>query len=105
MLERLSEYENEYGVPKMGWIRAFGKERQVIVYNLAHETNYVYIDAQPKKIVVSMAPKPGQIGGAIDHVDAEDVTEQTSDTLSATLGTMESVDVVIKLVGDLIKNK
>ena len=60
MLELLSKNNLVYGVPKMGWIRAFGKERQVIVYNLAHETNYVYVDAQKRKIVISMAPKPGQ---------------------------------------------
>lgn len=103
MLELLSKNNLVYGVPKMGWIRAFGKERQVIVYNLAHETNYVYVDAQKRKIVISMAPKPGQIGGAIDHVDAEDVHETTQNTIGATLGTMQMVDKVAEIVKSLIK--
>ena len=64
MLQLLLEAGDEtgYGTPKYGWIRAFGKERQVIVYNNANDVNYVYVDAQPKKIIISMAPKPGQIG-------------------------------------------
>ena len=103
MLEMLSKNNLVYGVPKMGWIRAFGKERQVVVYNHAHETNYVYVDAQKRKIIVSMAPKPGQIGGAIDHVDPEDVHKVNNNTVSATLGTMEMVDRVSEIVESLIK--
>lgn len=103
MLEMLSKNNLVYGVPKMGWIRAFGKERQVVVYNHAHKTNYVYVDAQKRKIIVSMAPKPGQIGGAIDHVDPEDVHKVNNDTVSATLGTMEMVDRVSEIVESLIK--
>lgn len=103
MLEMLSKNNLVYGVPKMGWIRAFGKERQVVVYNHAHKTNYVYVDAQKRKIIVSMAPKPGQIGGAIDHVDPEDVHKVNNNTVSATLGTMEMVDRVSEIVESLIK--
>ena len=102
MLELLSGVETPYGKPKLGWIRAFGKERQVVVFNKANETNYVYVDAQPKKIVISMAPKPGQIGGAKDHFDPEDSEIENPDTISSTLETMEPVDNVIEVVKELL---
>ena len=76
MIELLSDAGLPYGNPKMGWIRAFGKERQVVVFDGANKTNYIYVDANPKKIIVSMAPKPGQIGGAKEHLDnVEDIEE------------------------------
>ena len=103
MLARLLQEDLPYGKPKMGWIRAFGKEREVIVYPLAHDVNYVYVDAQPKKIIVSMAPKPGQIGGAQDHGNMEDVTEKSEDTVSATCGTMDAANHVIKVVAEILK--
>lgn len=102
MLELLSEKDCPYGTPKLGWIRAFGKERQVVVYNGANKTNYIYVDANPKKIIVSMAPKPGQIGGAKDHIDSEDVDETDPNTIAGTLGSMEPVDRVIEIVKELL---
>ncbi|MBO7563516.1 MAG: hypothetical protein J6T40_01535 [Clostridiales bacterium] len=102
MLELLSGVETPYGKPKIGWIRAFGKERQVVVINKANVTNYVYVDAQPKKIIISMAPKPGQIGGSKDHYDPEDSEIENPDTISSTLETMEPVDNVIEVVKELL---
>lgn len=103
MLELLKGKETWCGNPRMGWIRAFGKERQVIVYGAAHEVNYVYVDAQPKKIIVSMAPKPGQIGGAKDHVDPAEEGILDPDTVSATLNTMTAVDEIASIVGKLLQ--
>lgn len=103
MLELLKKEESWCGIPKMGWIRAFGKERQVIVYAWAHKVNYVYVDAQPKKIIVSMAPKPGQIGGAKDHVEPEDEGETDPNTIYATLNTMTAVDEVSSIVGKILQ--
>lgn len=103
MLELLSAKDSPFGEPKIGWIRAFGKERQVVVYSGAHKTNYIYVDANPKKIIVSMAPKPGQIGGAKDHIDSDDVEEVASDTVSATFDSMESVDRVIDIVKEILE--
>ena len=103
VLELLSGIESEYGTPKMGWIRAFGKEREVVVYSGAHKVNYIYVDAQPKKIIVSMAPKPGQIGGAKDHIDANDVSETDVDTISATTSSIEPVNGVIEIVKKLLE--
>ena len=103
MLRLLSGVNTPYNPPKMGWIRAFGKEREVIVYSKAHETNYVYVDAQPKKIIVSMAPKPRQIGGAVDHVDPSDVRPRTGDTIGATLNSMEPVEKIIFAVEKLLE--
>ncbi len=103
MLELLKGVETDFGTPKMGWIRAFGKEREVIVYNKAHTTNYIYVDAQPKKIIVSMAPKPGQIGGSKDHYDPEDSEIEDPDTIKATLDCMEPVDELIKVVKALLE--
>ncbi|MBO7451453.1 MAG: hypothetical protein J6U54_13900 [Clostridiales bacterium] len=106
MLELLSSEDSPYGSPKMGWIRAFGKEREVIVYDGAHKTNYVYVDASPKKIVVSMAPKPGQIGGAKDHMgNGEDVEEVAHNTVAATVDSVEAVDRVIEIVKKIIESE
>ena len=102
LLQLLTDIGTPFGAPKMGWIRAFGKERQVVVFNAAHPVNYVYVDANPKKIIVSMAPKPGQIGGARDHVDPEDVCEKDFDTVSATLSAMDPVEEMISIVGKLL---
>ncbi len=98
MLQLLSSAESPYGTPRMGWIRAFGKERQVIVYDYANDINYVYVDAQPKKIIISMAPKPGQIGGAKDHVTPEEIGITDLNTVQGTLGTVEPVDETIRIV-------
>ncbi len=99
MLQLLLKVENSgYGTPKFGWIRAFGKERQVIVYNYANETNYVYVDAQPKKIIISMAPKPGQIGGAKDHYNPEDMSCEDPNLIGSTIDSIEPVDEIIKVV-------
>ncbi|MBO4928342.1 MAG: hypothetical protein J5379_08865 [Clostridiales bacterium] len=103
MLELLSGEESTLGTPRMGWIRAFGKERQVIVYDWANDVNYVYVDAQPKKIIVSMAPKPGQIGGAKDHVEPGEEGITDPNTVKATLGTMSAVDEIVGIVDSLLK--
>ena len=103
MLRLLSETKTPYDPPKMGWIRAFGKERQVVVYSKPNKTNYIYVDAKPRKIIVSMAPKPGQIGGPIDHVDPADVSPKNPDTFSATLNTMEPVEQIIFAVEKLLE--
>ena len=103
MIELLSDKNSPYGAPKFGWIRAFGKERQVIVYDGANKTNYIYVDATPKKIIISMAPKPGQIGGAKDHIDPEDVDEVNPDTVCATLNSMEPVDRIIDIVKEILE--
>ncbi|MCR5803094.1 MAG: hypothetical protein K6G47_02415 [Clostridia bacterium] len=102
MLELLSAKGVPFGSPKIGWIRAFGKERQVVVFSGADKTNYIYVDANPKKIIVSMAPKPGQIGGAKDHIDPDDIEEVEHDTVSATLKSMEPVDVMIGIVKEIL---
>lgn len=98
----LQAQDTGFGTPKFGWIRAFGKERQVIVYNNANEINYVYVDAQPKKIIVSMAPKPGQIGGAKDHYDPADSSVEDPNSIQGTLDTMEPVDEIIKVVKEVL---
>ena len=103
MLRLLSEVKTPYDPPKMGWIRAFGKERQVVVYSKAHKVNYLYVDAQPRKIIVSMAPKPGQIGGPRDHVDPADVHPKDPNTLNATLSSMEPVEQIIFAVEKLLE--
>jgi len=103
MLELLSGVETPYGKPKIGWIRAFGKERQVVVFNKANVTNYVYVDAQPKKIIISMAPKPGQIGGSKEHYDPEDSEIENPDFVQSTIDTMEPVDDVIQVVKELME--
>ena len=105
MLALLKEVETGYGIPRMGWIRAFGKERQVIVYDRAHDVNYVYVDAQPKKIIVSMAPKPGQIGGAKDHVDPLEEGVMDPNTRAATLDTMTAVDDIVTIVKKILQEK
>ena len=102
MLELLRGVETFYGTPKMGWIRAFGKEREVIVYNQANKTNYVYVDAQPKKIIISMAPKPGQIGGSKEHYDIEDGSIEDPNIIASTVDSIEPVDEIIKVVKDLL---
>ena len=105
MLQLLLKAEDTgYGTPKFGWIRAFGKERQVIVYNNANEINYVYVDAQPKKIIVSMAPKPGQIGGAKDHYNPEDSSAEDPNPVGSTIDSMEPVDEIIKLVKTVLED-
>ena len=105
MLQLLLQAEDTgYGTPKFGWIRAFGKERQVIVYNNANEINYVYVDAQPKKIIVSMAPKPGQIGGAKDHYNPEDSSAEDPNPVGSTIDSMEPVDEIIKLVKTVLED-
>ncbi len=104
MLRLLSEVKTPYDPPKMGWIRAFGKERQVVVYSKPNKTNYIYVDAKPGKIVVSMAPKPGQIGGAVEHVDPADVSPKNDNTIGATLSTMEPVEHIIFAVEKLLEN-
>ena len=103
MLELLSGVETPYGKPKIGWIRAFGKERQVVVFNKANVTNYVYVDAQPKKIIISMAPKPGQIGGSKEHYDPEDSEIENPDFVQSTIDTMEPVDDIIAVVKELMQ--
>lgn len=103
MLRLLSEVKTPYDPPKMGWIRAFGKERQVVVYSKPNKTNYIYVDANPRKIVVSMAPKPGQIGGAVEHVDPADVSPKNENTIGATLSTMEPVEHIIFAVEKLLE--
>ena len=103
MLELLKGEKTGFGIPRMGWIRAFGKERQVIVYDQAHEVNYVYVDAQPKKIVVSMAPKPGQIGGAKDHVEPGEEGVLEPNTVCATLDTMTAVDEIVSIVKKILE--
>ncbi len=103
MLRLLTAVGTPLGAPKMGWIRAFGKERQVVVFADAHPVNYIYVDCNPKKVIVSMAPKPGQIGGARDHVDPEDVGEKDVDTISATLSSVEPVEEIIKVVEALLR--
>ena len=103
MLELLSGVETPYGKPKIGWIRAFGKERQVVAFNKANVTNYVYVDAQPKKIIISMAPKPGQIGGSKEHYDPEDSEIENPDFVQSTIDTMEPVDDVIQVVKELME--
>lgn len=103
MLRLLSEVKTPYDTPKMGWIRAFGKERQVVVYSKPNKTNYIYVDAKPGKIVVSMAPKPGQIGGAVEHVDPADVSPKNENTIGATLSTMEPVEHIIFAVEKLLE--
>lgn len=104
LLTVLQTAGSEFGDPKMGWIRAFGKEREVIVYSGAHRTNYIYVDADSKKgkIIVSMAPKPGQIGGARDHISAEDIEEEDLDTLSNTVDSIPLVDAIIKVVESVL---
>ncbi|MBO4474860.1 MAG: hypothetical protein IK020_05960 [Clostridiales bacterium] len=102
MLELLREVETDYGTPKMGWIRAFGKEREVIVYNRAATVNYVYVDAQPKKIIVSMAPKPGQVGGSKEHYDRDDSEIEDPNIIKSTRDAMEPVDEIIKVVKALL---
>ena len=104
ILQILTLEGTPFGAPKMGWIRAFGKERQVVVFDSAHPVNYVYIDATPRKIIVSMAPKPGQVGGARDHIDPEDVGEKDYDTISATLSSMEPVEEIIRIVEGLLNS-
>ena len=105
MLQLLLKAEDTgYGTPKFGWIRAFGKERQVIVYNNANEINYVYVDAQPKKIIVSIAPKPGQIGGAKDHYNPEDSSAEDPNPVGSTIDSMEPVDEIIKLVKTVLED-
>ena len=74
------------------------------MYNNANEINYVYVDAQPKKIIVSMAPKPGQIGGAKDHYDPADSSCEDPATINGTLETMEPVDESIKVVKQVLDN-
>ena len=103
MLRLLSEVKTPYDPPKMGWIRAFGKERQVVVYSKANKTNYIYVDAQPKTIIVSMAPKPGQMGGPVDHVDPADVHARSNDSFAATINTMEPVEQIIFAVEKLLE--
>ena len=102
ILKLLTATGTPFGAPKMGWIRAFGKERQVVVFNKAHKVNYIYVDATPKKIIVSMAPKPGQIGGARDHIDPEDVSKTDANTIGATLSSMDPVEEIIRIVGNLL---
>ncbi len=73
VLQQLSNVQTPFGSPKLSWIRAFGKEFQVVVYNQADEDNYLYVNATPDKLVISSAPKPGRLGGPKDHVDPEDL--------------------------------
>ena len=75
LLALLSGVETPFGEPKMGWIRAFGKERQVIVYNRTDVINYTYVDAQRSKIVIATAPKPGEMGGSQQAEEEEYVDE------------------------------
>ena len=63
LLHLLSGIQVPFGEPKMGWIRAFGKDMQVIVYDRSWKENYAYVDAR-FKIVIGMAPKPGFTGGS-----------------------------------------
>lgn len=106
MLEILQGEDTKYGIPKMGWIRAFGKEREVIVYNQVNKVNYIYVDAQPKKIIVSQAPKPGQVGGAIDHVDnTEDLSETEENFVDATVDTIDATNEMIKMVKGILERE
>ena len=74
-----------------------------MVFNKANVTNYVYVDAQPKKIIISMAPKPGQIGGSKEHYDPEDSEIENPDFVQSTIDTMEPVDDVIQVVKELME--
>lgn len=65
--------------------------------------NEKMLEMLSKNNLVYGVPKPGQIGGAIDHVDPEDVHKVNNNTVSATLGTMEMVDRVSEIVESLIK--
>ncbi len=51
-----------------------------------------------------MAPKPGQVGGAREHMDPEDVSEKDDDTISATLSSMEPVEEIIRIVEGLLNS-
>ena len=104
ILQILTLEGTPFGVPKMGWIRAFGKERQVVAFDSAHLVNYVYVDATPRKVIVSMVPKPGQVGGARDYIDSEDASEKDDDTISSTLTSMEPVEVIIRIVEGLLNS-
>ena len=59
-------------------------------------------DSKKGKIIVSMAPKPGQIGGARDHISAEDIEEEDPDTLSNTVDSIPLVDAIIKVVESVL---
>ncbi|MCR5594204.1 MAG: hypothetical protein K6F79_10720 [Saccharofermentans sp.] len=104
LLSVLRSAGSEFGEPEMGWIRAYGKEREVIVYSKAHKTNYIYVDADSKhgKIIISMAPKPGQIGGARDHMAAADGEEEDTDLVSNTIDCMPLVDTIIEVVSSIL---
>ena len=104
MLELLMNVSSTFGTPKMGWIGAFGKEREVVVFPQLNDINYIYVDAQEKKIIVSMAPKPGQVGGAVDHVDTMDGSSEDPDPLGATIDSMEPVSEICKVVEDLLND-
>ncbi len=96
LLEILEDVETPFGFPKLGWIKAFGKEKQVIVYNRADVENYAYIDAQPGKISISMAQKPGLPFGASENADEEEYVEE--DDCAGLLNAIEELaDVVTRL--------
>ena len=75
-----------------------------MAFDSAHLVNYVYVDATPRKVIVSMVPKPGQVGGARDYIDSEDVSEKDDDTISSTLTSMEPVEVIIRIVEGLLNS-
>ena len=104
MLEMLMNVSSTFGTPKMGWIRAFGKEREVVVFPHLNDINYIYVDAQEKKIIVSMAPKPGQVGGSQEHEDTMDGSLDEPNPLGATIDSMEPVSEICKVVEDLLNN-
>ena len=96
LLEILEDVETPFGFPKLGWIKAFGKERQVIIYNRADVENYAYIDAQPGKITISMAQKPGLPFGASENADEEEYVEE--DECAGLINAVEELaDVVTRL--------
>ena len=51
-----------------------------------------------------MAPKPGQVGGAVDHVDTMDGSLDDPNPLGATVDSMEPVSEICKVVEDLLNN-
>ena len=77
---------------------------EVVVFPQLNDINYIYVDAQEKKIIVSMAPKPGQVGGAVDHVDTMDGSLDDPNPLGATVDSMEPVSEICKVVEDLLNN-
>ena len=75
-----------------------------MVFPHLNDINYIYVDAQEKKIIVSMAPKPGQVGGSKEHEDTMDGSADEPNPLGATIDSMEPVSEICKVVEDLLNN-